>query len=1249
VLVPSVVVLTVLAMVAGWAYWSTGSAPGGNGAAAATSLNQGTAPSGSASGSSVALTWSQTTLASGTAADGYIVRRYDAGTLAEQSVGASCTGTQTSTSCTESSVPDGQWVYSITPTMGSNWRGAESPKSTTVRVDTAAPGSSLVLSSVSGGAFRSGSTVFYRGVDAGSFRLTDTVTDPGSGPASSQTAALSGTSTGWDHTAATVSSPTGGPYVSNAFSWTAGTISAPSETVTSRDVAGNATTTTLNLVDDSTAPSVSTISYPDGFTGAGSVDVSFTTGTDGGSGIASRRLQRRVTVLNDGICGTFGRWSDIGPVGPSSPYTDSTIGESGCYQYQYVVRDNVGNVLKVSGTSTVKVSYSGVVRDTSGLLSYWRLGEPAESPTSADPFTDTAGITLQAHTGEQSTTWTRLGGTSGVDSVITDQNRVRTGGAGYTVYQASQTPASADYSVEADIHVKSTVTDDMLGVFGRLNSSTSSWYMARYENFDQSWNIVKVVKGKLNYGPAGSYVTNQPLSAGHNYRLRLEMAGSDTTTVKLFVNGVQTAVWADNSSPLTTAGRAGFFDGNSGVAVTKSNTTGLHLDNFEVSASTYARAADRQGKNTGDYQNGVTRGASGALAGDSNTAATFDGVNDHVQVAPTTEFPVGASVRSAELWFKTTAAKKQALFAYGTLANTREFGLWLEPDGLSMTVWGYFGDNSFPLAAAANDGAWHHVVVTYDGANLRLYLDGVLRGTQASTRDTAVDQYGFAIGAFLNPSDSGGNSGLFFNGSIDEVSFYSSLLRQSEVTGRYQLGKTAAGDVTGPTGGSVDATGLVGTGSRYSTSTSLSIALSTGTDPSGIASSGNELRRATATLTAGTCGSFGSYELVATDVTSPAAQTVADQACYRYRYLVADTHGNETAYTSPDIKVDTTAPSAPDLSFGNFTNTYWSGSGSTVYYRSAASSGSFRVTASASDAASDVISYAFPPLGTNWTATAGSLGVITYSWSGTPAAPGTRSVTATNNATGTSGGGAFTMVADDTAPSLGTLTVPDTTTSSKSVSIDFTTGSDSGSGIGDRFLQRQSAPLSGSTCGTYGGFATVTNGTNPTSTFTDTVERGTCYRYQYVVDDRVGNRSVTSSTSVVKVLTYTGTVSATSGLIRYWRMGESLIVNDFLDGTTGAGLNAARWSKHSLSDSDIVYSSGSTVRKSGTGTGKTLYTSTATMPSADYTIEAEIVFRSSVTGDIAGVVGRMDTANTNGTYYTARYEVAAGAWRLMMM
>jgi hypothetical protein len=1141
-----------------WAFWLGGSVLGGNGAAAATSVSQGATPTASAIGQAITVTWAPSTLTNGQAVTGYLVMRYDAGTLAPQTMLTACTGTVTATSCTEGSVPQGSWKYTVTPLIGASWRGAESAKSSAVSStspDTTPPTNSITLSAATGDAARTGSTIYYRGVAAGSFTLSNAVNDAGSGPASSSTAALGGTATGWSHTPSTVSTPAGGPYVSNAFSWTAGTTSAPTEVVTGRDAAGNSTATSpQQFLNDSTAPTAGTISYLDGDQSGLSVQVTFTTGTDAGSGIARRQLQRKSAPLVGGACGTWTGFTNLGAVNPTSIYTDTTVATGTCYQYAYVVTDLVNNQNTATSASIVKVSYSGAVSTTTGLLSYWRLGENAAALGSSDSFTTGTGTGLTTRAGETGATWAFQGGTSSTLEQISSEKRAYRNGAGYSINYTTATPPSADYSVEADLYVKSTLIGDMAGVVGRLNTTTNQFYMARWEAVDSSWNIVQYDNGTPSY-PA--FVASQPaLVVGQVYRIRLEMSGTTTTTLKLYVNGVLTLSTTDSTAPvLTAAGKAGIMDGSNLTSVTKSSVTGLHFDDFQVTPATYPRAADSKGSNPGDYKNGVTLGTTGALAGSTNTAATFDGVNDYVQVTGSTGIPTGAGQRSVEMWFTTSSSARQVLFDYGNVANTQEFGLWLDAGGATMSAWGFGNGNDkvFTLPTAVNNGSWHQVVETYNGTTLTLYVDGVGLPSQAATRATAMDAYGFGIGAIIHPGD--GNSGGYFTGSLDEVSFYTTVLSQATVTNHYQLGAAVTGDTTGPTGGSVDATGLVGTGTRYAASTTLSLLLAKGTDPSGVAASGAQLERATGTLTSsgtadGVCGSYGAFTLITggTDPASPAADTVADQACYRYRYSVQDTLGNPTSYTSADIKVDQTAPAAPSLTVTAPTNVYWSGSGSTVYYRSTASTGTFTLTAGSTDTASGITGYSFPSLGANWTSTPGALGVNVYSWSGAPAAPGTRQVTATNNATVTSANSPLTLTDDTTAPTAGSVTYPNGSQTSTSLSVTFTTGTDAGAGIGTRLLQRASATLTGSTCGTYGTFSTVAGGTNPASPFTDTLSTGNCYEYQYVVSDNVGNLQTATSASVVKVTSsYFNTVFATAGLISYYRLGEALPTSPVTD------------------------------------------------------------------------------------------------------
>ncbi len=52
------------------AYWSVSSAPGGNGASGATSVNHGETPFASASGNAITITWEASTLSNGDPVDG---------------------------------------------------------------------------------------------------------------------------------------------------------------------------------------------------------------------------------------------------------------------------------------------------------------------------------------------------------------------------------------------------------------------------------------------------------------------------------------------------------------------------------------------------------------------------------------------------------------------------------------------------------------------------------------------------------------------------------------------------------------------------------------------------------------------------------------------------------------------------------------------------------------------------------------------------------------------------------------------------------------------------------------------------------------------------------------------------------------------------------------------------------------------------------------------------------------------------
>lgn len=1133
-----VVVITLIASGA-WAYWSATSVSGGHGAAAATSVNAGVAPTTTAAGTEVTVSWPAVTLANGQPVTGYELRRYDASTSASQAVLAGCAGILTAASCVESGVPNGSWKYAVVPVFAANWRGAESPKSATVvvEIDSAPPTNQLSLTSVVGGAHLSGTTVYYRGAAAGSFHIRNAVADAGSGPASSATGALTGPAAGWTHAPSTVSIPAGGPFTSAPFTWAAGASASPSVQVTGRDVAGNTAVTTVNFVDDSTPPSGAAISYGDGTASGRSVSIAFSAGNDAGSGIDTFRLQRAAAPLTGGSCGTFGTYIAIGPASPAAPYVDEGLGSS-CYRYRLVVTDNVGNKAIATSPSVVRVGYAAAVNSTPGLLSYWRLGEAAEPVTIEDAFTGPNNGQLDNHVSSTGTTWTKLAGTT---TALIYTNRVRRGttasGAPYVVYYASNAPSSADYSVQATLSVRSTLTDDRVGVIGRVNTS-GAFYLARWERANTSWNIYRC-DSATNCTNLAALTNQGALTVNQNYRLRFDLIGN---SLKLYVNGVLKVSATDGT--LAAAGRAGFMDGHAAGSgsLQKGATTGIHLDDFQVTPSSYTKATDDRGLNHGDYMNGVNFGVAGAIGDDPNTAAQFDGVNDYVQVTGATGIPLGSAARSVEAWFKTTSSARQVIFDYGNLGNGQEFGLWINSGGGGFTAWGWGAgyDVGFTAPAPVNDGQWHQVVVTFSSGVLTLYIDGVALPAQSTSRITTMDAHGFGIGAVINPDDI--NSGGFFDGFIDEVSLYGTALSPATVAAHYELGNAPAMDTSGPSGGHVTVTGLGGTGGSYATSTTLSLSLATGTDPSGITPSGHELSRAAAPLTDGVCGTFGSYDLLVEDPDTTHTDDVSDGACYRYRYVVSDGLGFPTVYVSNEVKVDVAPPSAPTLTFSNMTNMYWPGSGTTVYARTGISAGSVRVTAT-STAPSGIASYAWPYLGSGWTGSSVGLGVTIYSWGGpsTPATPGAKSVTAWSNAGHPSAPAPFTIESDNTAPAGSSISYLDAVTNNPSITVTHTLGTDSQSGIGTVELQRSQVPIgSGAMCGgNFSGYATIA--TDPAASYVDsTVTPNHCYRYRLVVSDNVGNQEFVAGTALTRVLPgYATLVANTSGLVDWWRLNQA--------------------------------------------------------------------------------------------------------------
>lgn len=81
-----------------------------------------------------------------------------------------------------------------------------------------------------------------------------------------------------------------------------------------------------------------------------------------------------------------------------------------------------------------------------------------------------------------------------------------------------------------------------------------------------------------------------------------------------------------------------------------------------------------------------------------------------------------------------------------------------------------------------NDGQWHHIAGTYDGSEMRVYLDGVLDGSMAAEGDIDRIDSDVWLGRLVDGS-------YPFTGSMDEVRIYERSLSEDEVKQIYRCHK----------------------------------------------------------------------------------------------------------------------------------------------------------------------------------------------------------------------------------------------------------------------------------------------------------------------------------------------------------------------------------------------------------------------------------------------------------------------------
>ena len=161
-------------------------------------------------------------------------------------------------------------------------------------------------------------------------------------------------------------------------------------------------------------------------------------------------------------------------------------------------------------------------------------------------------------------------------------------------------------------------------------------------------------------------------------------------------------------------------------------------------------------------------------------ALSFNGTNALVNVpdAPSLRLTSGMTL---EAWVNPTTVDR----AWRDVIYKADANYYLEATSTRNPAvpvgGGRFGNASIEVngSAALAVGTWAHLALTYDGAALRLYVNGVQVASRARTGNLLTS---------ANPLQIGGDSshGQYFSGIIDEVRIFSRARTAAEIQGDMQ-------------------------------------------------------------------------------------------------------------------------------------------------------------------------------------------------------------------------------------------------------------------------------------------------------------------------------------------------------------------------------------------------------------------------------------------------------------------------------
>ena len=181
--------------------------------------------------------------------------------------------------------------------------------------------------------------------------------------------------------------------------------------------------------------------------------------------------------------------------------------------------------------------------------------------------------------------------------------------------------------------------------------------------------------------------------------------------------------------------------------------------------------------------NGIIMGGARVTTGKAGEALDFDGTDDHVDCGDGASLNITNSI-TVEFWINPRNGAVN-----GHVVSKGQWGAggyWVQHGGAlaNETNFIYFyAQNVYQGGIAPKDtttvNTWQHIVVTYDGASIKAYKDGVLVNSEVANDIIKPSSRKLMIGKYAAANLN------YFNGILDEIRLYNRALTAAEVQQNY--------------------------------------------------------------------------------------------------------------------------------------------------------------------------------------------------------------------------------------------------------------------------------------------------------------------------------------------------------------------------------------------------------------------------------------------------------------------------------